>query len=161
MDPRAATLIDQLQLQPHPEGGFFREVHRSQERVQPAGARPLRHAMTNIYFLLLTGTYSRWHRVLSDEVWHWYEGGTVELLLAAPEVSDFATLQLGPAGSTCAPIQIVPAHWWQAARPRGSYALMGCTVAPGFEFADFAFLSECAAPKTMLEQRRPEWAALL
>jgi predicted cupin superfamily sugar epimerase len=161
MDARAATLIEQLQLQPHPEGGFFREVHRSRALVQPAGGRSSRHAMTSIYFLLLTGSYSRWHRVLSDEVWHWYEGGPVELLLASPEMSEFVTLELGPVGAGCAPIQIVSAGWWQAARPRRSYALMGCTVAPGFEFADFAFLNACAAPKIALEQRRPEWAALL
>ena len=160
MDSRAAALIEQLQLQPHPEGGFYREIHRSGEMVVP-GARPARHAVTSIYFLLLAGTHSRWHRVLSDEIWHLYEGGPLELWLASPAAAEFSALQLGPVSASSAPVHTVPAGWWQAARPHGSYALMGCTVAPGFEFADFEFLNDCAAPKAALEQRRPQWAALL
>src|SRR5689334_6643968 len=89
MNPRAAKLIDQLQLEPHPEGGFYREIWRSPTRVTAAD-RPERSALTTIYFLLAAGSFSAWHRVRSDEVWHWYEGGPLELLLASP---DFSTVQ--------------------------------------------------------------------
>jgi len=161
MDARAAALIEQLQLQPHPEGGFFREIHRSSDVVLPVGDRPARRAVTSIYFLLSAGSHSRWHRVLSDEIWHLYEGGPVELLLAAPAMTDFVALQLASVSSASAPVHTVRAGWWQAARPHCSFALMGCTVAPGFEFADFALLSDCAAPRAELQLRRPNWAALL
>jgi uncharacterized protein len=160
MDSRAAALIEQLQLRPHPEGGYFRETHRSVQQVQPGG-RPRRCAVTTIYFLLLAGTYSRWHRVLADEIWHFYEGGLVDLVLAAPELEDFTSHVLGPVTPESAPVHVVPAGWWQAARPRAGYALMGCTVAPGFEFADFAFLADCAQRSVELEERRPDWATLL
>ncbi len=70
MIPRASDLIRTLQLQPHPEGGFYRETFRSAARVT-AGQRPARDALTTIYFLLASGSFSAWHRVRSDEVWHW------------------------------------------------------------------------------------------
>ena len=80
MHPRADHLIATLDLRPHPEGGFYREVYRSADRVVPADARGNRAALTTIYFLLVEGTFSAWHRVKSDEVWHWYEGEPLELL---------------------------------------------------------------------------------
>jgi predicted cupin superfamily sugar epimerase len=142
IDPRAQELIDGLGLTPHPEGGFFREIFRSVSNVRPDDERPARVAATSIYFLLSRGTHSRWHRVRSDEVWHLYEGGPLELFLAPPDCTEVRRFVLGPSLVSDGPACTVPAGWWQAARPLGPYALTGCTVAPGFEFADFTFLRD-------------------
>ena len=142
IDPRAQELIDGLHLQPHPEGGFFREMFRSSSTVRPNDDRSERSAATTIYFLLPRGAHSRWHRVQSDEVWHLYEGGPLELLLVPPDVCEVRRVVLGPALVSAGPVHTVPAGWWQAARPLGPYALTGCTVAPGFDFQDFAFLHD-------------------
>jgi predicted cupin superfamily sugar epimerase len=80
MHPRAAELIAELRLQPHPEGGFYREIFRSRTPVTPADGRGSRASLTTIHFLLTSETVSRWHRVSSDEVWNLYEGGPLELL---------------------------------------------------------------------------------
>jgi predicted cupin superfamily sugar epimerase len=160
MDTRARDLIAGLQLQPHPEGGHYREVHRSGAHVVPRDGRATRAALTGIYFLLVAGEHSRWHRVASDEAWHHYEGGPLELLVATPDGSRVQRILLGPALESDGPTHTVPAWHWQAARPLGAYALAGCNVAPGFEFADFAFLRddrECAA---RLAAVAPELAAL-
>ena len=147
IDPRAAELIRELHLQPHPEGGFFRELYRSSLRVAPDDGRAVRSAMTTIYFLLPRGAHSRWHRVESDEVWHLYEGGPLELILAPPGLEEVRRVVLGPALASDGPVYTVPAGWWQAARPIGIYALTGCTVAPGFDFVDFSFLRD--APEVL------------
>jgi len=80
MHERARELISTLEMRPHPEGGYYREVYRSIDRVMPGDGRGERAALTTIYFLLVEGTFSRWHQVDSDEVWHLYEGGPLELL---------------------------------------------------------------------------------
>ncbi|MEN9706130.1 MAG: hypothetical protein RLZZ393_2009 [Pseudomonadota bacterium] len=139
---RAEQLRATLRLEPHPEGGHYREIYRSPDRVQPADGRPPRNAITTIFFLLQAGEQSRWHRVTSDEAWHYYEGEGLELLVAPPTMDRVARLVLGPVGDARRPVYTVPAHWWQAARPLGSYALSGCTVGPGFDFADFGFLRD-------------------
>ena len=141
---RVSELIALLRLAPHPEGGHFREIYRSADRVQAADARGPRNALTNILFLLGRGEMSRWHRVSSDEVWHYYEGEGLELLIAPPPMDRVARVILGPAAAAQRPSYAVPAHWWQAARPLGGHALAGCTVAPGFDFADFSFLRDDA-----------------
>ena len=85
MHRRAAELIRELGLAPHPEGGFFREIFRSTLLVEPCDGRSRRSALTAIFFLLAQGQVSRWHSVRSDEVWHLYEGGPLELLIASPD----------------------------------------------------------------------------
>jgi uncharacterized protein len=142
MHPRAQFLLTRLQLQPHPEGGFYREIHRSQQRVQPQDARPLRSALTTIYFLLPAESHSRWHCVISDEVWHLYEGGPLELRIADPELKRTELIHLQSVSASNGPMAVVPAGHWQSARPMGGYALVGCTVGPGFEFADFVLLRD-------------------
>jgi predicted cupin superfamily sugar epimerase len=144
MTSRAAELVRVLGLEPHPEGGHYREVFRSTSGVWPTDERPLRAALTTIYFLLDDGEVSRWHRVRSDEVWHLYEGGTLELLVAPPDLSSVERRRVTSAGEGPTPVSAVPAGWWQAARPLGGYVLAGCTVGPGFEFADFTFLRDAA-----------------
>ena len=152
--PRAAQLIEALDLAPHPEGGFFREIYRSVSRVRPADGRNDRDAATTIYFLLVGGTHSRWHRVRSDEVWHLYEGGPLELFTAPPAADEVRRVVLGEAVQSDGPVHVVPAGWWQAARPLGEYVLVGCTVAPGFVFEDFSFLRDNADALERINARR-------
>lgn len=166
---RARELVTALGLAQHPEGGWYRELHRSALAVAPQDARPLRAALTTIYFLLERGQHSRWHRVGSDEVWHHYEGGPLELLLATPACERVERHTLGPLPGTlpgtlagaARPVLVVPAGWWQAARPLGDYALVGCSVAPGFEFADFAFLRDEPAPRARLAAAAPDTDSLV
>lgn len=161
MHTRAAELIDRLHLLPHPEGGFYREMFRSLDRVQPLdGVRGSRAAATTILFLLVAGAHSRWHRVASDEVWHFYEGAPLELFVATPDLTSVERVVLGPALATDGPVFTVPSSRWQAARPTGAFALVGCTVAPGFEFADFSFLRDEPAAWAELRRIDAELAAL-
>ena len=161
MHPRAAELIATLDLQPHPEGGFYREIHRSAARVAPDDGRGPRAALTTIYFLLPEGAHSRWHLVSSDEVWHLYEGGPLELLELDHAASTMSRHLLAPIGGGGAPVHTVAAGRWQAARSLGAYSLVGCTVGPGFEFADFRMLSDDAARAGAVRAAWPELADLI
>lgn len=141
MHPRAADLIEMLGLSPHPEGGWYREIYRSDDQVARDGAS--RPALTSIYFLLAAGQLSRWHVVTLDEVWHFHEGDPLELLTWRPGDQAVGVVLLGPATAAgTRPQQVVARDVWQAARPTGAYALVGCTVAPAFDFADFQFVSD-------------------
>jgi predicted cupin superfamily sugar epimerase len=142
---RAAELAALLKLSPHPEGGHYGEVFRSQDQVQTLDARPARRALSSIDFLLGAGQWSAWHRVLSDEAWHLLEGGPLRLWLAPPSLSGFEVVDLDRASARGAPRHVVPAGWWQAAEPLGEFAYVGATVGPGFEFADFSFGRDDAA----------------
>lgn len=131
-----------LGLHPHPEGGFFRETFR--DPGGPAG----RGVSTAIYYLLRDGEVSAWHRVRdAAEVWHHYAGAPIDLTLSADGRSVEA-LRLGSdlaAGER--PQAVVPAGVWQTARAVGGWALVGCTVAPGFEFASFEMAPAGWAPE--------------
>jgi uncharacterized protein len=161
MDPRASELIAALRLLPHPEGGYFREVHRSVSQVQPLDARSARCALTTIYFLLAAGQASRWHRVSSDEAWHHYEGADLELFTMTAGFDGTAMRVLGALREGAQPVHVVPATTWQAARSRGAYTLVGCTVGPGFDFADFQMLRDLAADAEHVTRRYPQLAELL
>lgn len=140
-DPRAAALIGSLGLDPHPEGGHFREIWRSAVEVRRGDDR--RAASTTIWFLLAAGEHSRWHVVESDEIWQFAGGDPLELVTFDPEPGEAARVILGPSGDGGAiPVHVVPAGAWQAARPLGRFALVTCTVSPGFEFADFRFVRD-------------------
>lgn len=153
MHPRATELIQELDLAPHPEGGYFREIFRSAQQVQPLDPRPPRSALTTIYFLLISGQHSRWHRVLSDEVWHFYEGDPLDIFwIDSGKVLHRDRLSSGARGAQ--PTCVVAAGCWQAARPLGAYSLVGCTVGPGFEFADFEMITD-AAPAWAWIRRLP------
>jgi hypothetical protein len=126
----AEEIIRLLELEPHPEGGHYRETFR--DRARSGG----RSASTAIYFLLARGERSRWHRVDAAEVWHWYAGSP--LLLSLSGGDGRTTHRLGPdlaAGER--PQSVVPAGTWQTAESLGAFTLVGCTVAPGFAFAGF------------------------
>ena len=131
----ADRLIAQLALGPHPEGGYFRETFR--DRAGEAG----RAYATSILFLLKAGKISRWHRVDAVEVWHYYRGAPLELNV------EMTRLVLGAASEQGeSPQIIVPAGAWQMARSLGDYTLVGCTVAPGFEFSGFELAPEGFIP---------------
>lgn len=158
---RAAELVRLLGLQPHPEGGHYREIYRSTAVVQPQDDRPPRSALTTIDFLLARGEFSAWHRVASDEVWHLLEGSGLRLWLMPPGCGPVELVDLGPVGSGQAPRHVVPAGWWQAAEPLAEYALVGATVGPGFDFADFSFLRAQPDGVAVLKQQHPELVRLL
>ncbi|MBN9162205.1 MAG: cupin domain-containing protein [Myxococcales bacterium] len=137
LDPEAAKLVELLGLAPHPEGGWFRETWRSPLVLGglPHGAP--RSASTSIYFLLPAGAFSALHRVASDEVWHHYDGDPLELHVLEGRVHQTFILGRDLARGQ-RPQHVVPAGAWQAAVPLGPrWALCGCTVSPGFDFADF------------------------
>lgn len=128
---RAEEVIRLLQLQPHPEGGYFRETFRD------AGEGGGRGASTAIYYLLGTGDVSHWHRVDAAEVWHYHAGAPLVLTLS-PNGHDAEAHRLGinlAAGER--PQLVVPKGWWQSATSLGAWTLVGCTVAPAFDFAGF------------------------
>jgi uncharacterized protein len=157
---RPAELVASLGLTPHPEGGWFREIHRSAERVARDDG-VMRDALTTIYFLLVAGTHSRWHRVESDEVWHHYEGAPLELLWIDSPHGALRVERLGPVDADgTRPTAIVPAGAWQAARTTSDYTLVGCTVGPGFDFADFAMLADRPDEAQLLRERFAEVRAL-
>lgn len=137
----AEAIIADLRLEPHPEGGYYRETFR--DSATNAGGRA---ASTAIYFLLREGQVSRWHKVDATEIWHWHAGAPLELGLAPPGgMSRHLTLGFDPAAGIL-PQGIVPAGWWQEARSLGAWTLVGCTVAPGFCFEGFELAPVGGAP---------------
>jgi uncharacterized protein len=128
---QAIDVIRLFRLQAHPEGGYYRESFRDSKKVQG------RAASTAIYFLLRQGEISRWHRIDAVEIWHWYAGAPIRLQIEA-EDRPVETFLLGTDFSKNEqPQVIVPAHAWQTAETLGEWTLVGCTVAPGFEFEHF------------------------
>ena len=140
--PSAADIIRLLDLKPHPEGGHFRETFRDTRTVDGARA-----ASTAIYYLLARGERSHWHRVDAVEAWHYHAGAPLRLEIAADMNGAVERVTLGPdlaAGER--PQAIVPAHAWQAAQSLGEWTLIGCTVAPGFDFKGFELAPKGWAP---------------
>lgn len=138
----AADVIARLELRPHPEGGYYRETFRDAN----SDARG-RSCSTAIYYLLTRGNRSHWHRIDASEIWHYYAGSALNLQIAHDGCSTHG-VRLGPdlaAGER--PQAIVPASAWQCAETTGDWTLVGCTVAPGFEFAKFELASAGWEPK--------------
>ena len=127
----ARDVIARLGLKPHPEGGHFRETWRAE--TGPGE----RSAGSAIYYLLAAGEKSHWHRVDADEIWHFYAGASLTLLMAADGQAVRETILGIDIATGQAPQIIVPAGHWQAAESRGGWTLVGCTVSPGFEFSGF------------------------
>jgi len=136
----AGYWIDKLELKKHPEGGWYREFYRSPDEVDtPAGSRS---EGTSIYYLLEEEDFSAFHRILSDEIWHFYSGSSaVEILWI--DGGELRTFHLGHEDGEYFQI-VVPKNHWFAARlvNKKGFALVGCTVAPGFHFADFELADE-------------------
>ena len=136
-------LIQQYELAPHPEGGWYKETYRSKEAIA-AAALPERFTgqrvfSTAIYFLLEAGNFSAFHKIKSDECWHFYTGDPLEVYILKP-VGNLDIIFLGSDISKQQVFQyVVPANCWFASRPSpdSKFSFVGCTVAPGFDFADF------------------------
>jgi len=149
----ADELIERYRLQRHPEGGWYREVHRSSHLLgRPVGYPGERAALTAIYFLLSAGDFSAFHRVRSEEAWVHLAGAPLELTLLEDEPR---FLMLAPPGYG-EPLHVVPPNVLQAARTLGEYTLAACLVAPGFDFADFAI-----PPREELERTFPRYCDLV
>ena len=145
------ALIKHYNLLPHPEGGFYRQTYAATEQILrdalPERFDGNRSFSTAIYFLLPFGNFSAFHRIKSDEVWHFYEGCALHIHVIHPN-GNYECLKLGSNMNNGESYQlVVPANSWFASEPvgdAGSFALVGCTVAPGFDFSDFE-LAEVAA----------------
>jgi predicted cupin superfamily sugar epimerase len=155
-------LVSALGLSPHPEGGFFRETWRSPECIA-AAALPARYGAdrsigTAILFLLAAGQVSRLHRLASDELWFFHAGGPL-LVHVFPEEGPYRPILLGPDPACHALQGFVPHGSWFGAEPAEGtgYALVGCVVTPGFEFADFGLLTDAAG----LAARFPDQRAVI
>jgi uncharacterized protein len=143
----AASLVNFYGLQPHPEGGFYKETYRSAEIIDatalPGRFNADRHLSTAIYFLLERGQFSAFHRIKSDELWHFYSGGPLNIYVIHPDGRS-ALVRLGSNVEKGEVFQaMVPAGCWFASEPakNSDYCFVGCTVAPGFDFADFELAS--------------------
>ena len=161
MAARPLELIRMLRLAPHPEGGWYREIHRARCRVVTARGGAPRSAVTQIYYLLNAGERSRWHRIDADELWHFYEGDALTLLTLAPRSQSVTTTQLGKTGRGRQPVAVVEAGTWQAATIARGYALVGCTVAPGFVFDRFELLADDKRSRQRLEPVLGRWKSLI
>ena len=158
----ADVLIEQYRLRPHPEGGFFAVTYRSAgcipEAALPSAFSGARNFSTAIVFLLKGNDFSALHRLRQDEVWHFYLGGALRLVMISPEGS-LSEIILGRNGTAGNLVQaVVPAGYWFGAMPTqgAAFSFVGCTVAPGFDFADF----ELAKRSDMLAQF-PDLATLI
>ncbi|BAK65010.1 conserved hypothetical protein [Sphingobium sp. SYK-6] len=141
-DPQARALIERLQLQPHPEGGWYRETWR-------AGAAPgARAGATAIHFLLEAGQRSHWHKVDATEIWLWHAGDPLLLSTAPGESGPITSLRLG-GDALCGqvPQHVIPPDCWQAAEADQGWTLVSCIVSPGFEFAGFTLAEPGWAPR--------------
>lgn len=155
------TLIDRYQLQAHPEGGYFCETYRSSIALHSSVVDDTRDAVTHIYFLLTAGQVSRFHKVMHDEIWNFYAGAPLSLKnyhgdtliettignhdLSSATLNDYST--------------VIPAGTWQAAESTGEFSLVGCSVAPGFDFADFSFMDD--EKKSTFLNRFPQYSRFL
>ncbi len=139
---RAETLIQALELQKHPEGGWYKELYRSKESIAQAGLPARfdgqRSFCTSIYFLLNGNEFSAFHRIKQDELWHFYDGDTL-CVHVIDNAGNYCEKKLGrnPDNGESFQQVVEAGDWFGASIPSGAYALVGCTVAPGFDFADF------------------------
>jgi predicted cupin superfamily sugar epimerase len=138
----AADIIRLLDLKPHPEGGHFRETFRDRRQDEKGRA-----AFTAIYFLLARGERSHWHRVDAVEIWHWYAGAPLALEISQTPARVERVMLGCDLNAGERPQAAVPAHAWQAAQSLGDWTLVGCTVAPGFEFASFELAPKGGEPE--------------
>lgn len=162
MTARANELVQVLGLLPHPEGGFYKETYRSElsikKEVLPSDFSGDRNCSTGIYFLLAGENKSRFHRIKSDEMWHHYEGSAVIIHMITPG-GEYSKIKLGKDFSK-GDIQqaVVPAGVWFGAEleDKSGWCLTGCTVSPGFDFADFEL-----AEREKLEHQFPEHSSII
>ena len=151
--------IKHLALHPHPEGGWYKEVYRAQEEISinalPNRYNGNRNTATSIYFMLEAGNISHFHRIKSDEIWYFHTGEACMIYLLHPN-GDLEAVQLGINVENGEVLQVLmPKNTWFAAKPLGAYTLVGCMVAPGFDFQDFELANE------KLLQQYPQHAKII
>lgn len=156
---QARALTEKLDLEPHPEGGRYREIYRSSDRVQTT--RGARSAITSVYYLLERNQISRWHVVESDEIWHFYEGAPLELLAYEPDARALVRCVLGSTSEDRERVAVIPKGVWQAARSLGEFSLVGCSVGPGFEFEDFRLVASLPGHRAHFDGELAPFASLL
>lgn len=156
---QARAVIDKLDLQPHPEGGWYREIYRSSDRVQTT--RGIRAAITTIYYVLERHQISRWHVVEADEIWHFYEGSPLELLAYDPQARALVPCVLGDTREDHERVAVIRKGVWQAARSLGDFSLVGCSVGPGFEFEDLRFVANLPGHRAHFDGQLTPFASLL
>lgn len=161
MDKKVKSLIKLLSLSRHPEGGYYRETFRSKIKIKSPRNKETRNVATNIYFLLPAGEASRFHMVLHDEIWHFYEGSPLELIEASPDGLSISKTLLGKNKNNTRYNHCVKGGNWQAAYSTGNYSLLGCTVAPGFSFDDFRFLRNEQETRAAIIGKQPGLINLL
>ena len=155
---KISDIISKYSLQNHPEGGFFAETYRSANSVLSPVNGSGRSSVTDIYYLLTKGEISRFHKVLHDEIWNFYEGSPLKIIkydgggitefLIGPDCQDgYKT--------------VIEGGTYQAAFPTGEYSLAGCTVAPGFDFADFSFMTDQPEVASDFKLKFPEYKHLI
>ena len=161
MHKRASEIIETLELVPHKEGGYYKETYRSGSKLVSPENNKIRNAVTDIYFLLLEGQVSRFHKVLHDEIWHFYEGAPLTLVEIESDSLSRITVSLGEKSSVPKYKHCIKGGNWQAAYPTSEYSLVGCTVAPGFDFSDFEFLKENESSLLTILGKYPDLASLI
>ena len=161
MDERAEKIIKELDLSPHPEGGYFKETYRSENKLKSPNNGEIRNAVTDIYFLLVFKQISRFHKVLHDEIWHFYEGDPIELVEIQNNSHEISRVILGDKNNILNYKHCIKGSNWQAAYSLGKYSLVGCTVAPGFDFSDFEFLRENKTLCSQIIKIAPELKKLI
>jgi uncharacterized protein len=139
--PSASDIIARLELKPHPEGGYYRETFRDVR-----GDAQGRAMSTAIYYLLARGDRSHWHRIDAVEIWHYYSGAALTLRIANEGCAAHTVTLGADVAAGQRPQAIVPAGAWQSAESTGDWTLVGCTVAPAFEFANFEMAAKDWAP---------------
>jgi len=145
------ALIDKYKLIPHPEGGYYAVVYESKQSVKSPVVNKVRKALTHIYFLLLKGQVSIFHKVAHDEIWNFYQGDPLKLIKY-----NGSKVEEDIIGSGCSDYaSIVEGGVYQAAESTGVYSMVGCSVAPGFEFEDFSFLRDDLKTKEKFIQKFP------
>jgi hypothetical protein len=146
-------LIDKYKLIPHPEGGYYAVVYESKQSVKSPVVNKARKALTHIYFLLLKGQVSIFHKVAHDEIWNFYQGDPLKLIKY-----NGSKVEEDIIGSGCSDYaSIVEGGVYQAAESTGVYTLVGCSVAPGFEFEDFSLLRDDLENKEKLLKKFPDY----
>lgn len=152
----ADKIIEKLQLEPHPEGGYFKEVYRSTDTVFSENSSEYRNSVTDIYFLLKKGDVSRFHKVLHDEIWNFYMGAPLRLI----DYSDNCMNEVVLGGENLNFKHTIIANNWQGAESLGEFTLVGCTVAPGFDFKDFSFMTSTDDIET-IKTKYPDYLKFL
>lgn len=156
---RSESLIQKFKLSPHPEGGFFSEVYRSTLNVHSQEANADRSALTHIYFLLRKGDISRFHKVLHEEIWNVYEGAPIRLVHFDSETGDLKEEIIGQGCEDYC--TVIERRKYQAAESTGEYTLVGCSVAPGFDYKDFSFIEEGSDEAEIIKQKYPDYQRFL